>query len=449
MISDVTFVNNFVTIVKKFPLTQGTLKLEVIMNTNGRRLWKHTAGWLTCVMVLSFACGTTAMANGVRLVETASVADVHAEADDTSPVLATLSGTQAKVLENNGSWMKVQVGDITGWVESEHLTDGSDTLDDIAPVNPEESQNPGDTEEQTEQTRDLQTEEPHPADTAAQDRMAENSTGGAEFAAEDNNAAEEAVKKEEENVRKAAEEAARKEAEAQKAAEEAAKKAAEEAQKAAEEATRKAAEEAQKALEEATRKAAEEAQKAAEEAARKAAEEAQKAVEEAARKAAEEAQKAAEEAARKAAEEAQKAAEEAARIAAEQAQAAAVQAAQQAVIAQSGVTPQDVELLAALIQCEAGGEPYVGQVAVGSVVMNRVEAAEHPGSISDVIYADGQFSPVRNGSLSRTLSTGNISQSCRQAAIEALAGSEPVGDKLYFRRVNGRHGQVIGNHVFY
>ena len=43
--------------------------------------------------------------------------------------------------------------------------------------------------------------------------------------------------------------------------------------------------------------------------------------------------------------------------------------------------PQDVELLAALIQCEAGGEPYVGQVAVGSVVMNRVEAAEHPSSI--------------------------------------------------------------------
>ena len=404
MISDVTFVNNFVTIVKKFPLTQGTLKLEVIMNTNGRRLWKHTAGWLTCVMMLSSACGTTAMANGVRLVETASVADVHAEADDTSPVLATLSGTQAKVLENNGSWMKVQVGDITGWVESEHLTDGSDTLDDIAPVNPEETQNPGDTEEQTEQTRDLQTEEPHPADTAAQDRMAESSTGGAEFAAEENNAAEEAAKKEEENARKAAEEAARKEAEAQKAAQEAAKKAAEEAQKALEEATRKAAEEAQKALEEATRKAAEEAQKAA---------------------------------------------EEAARIAAEQAQAAVLQAAQQAVIAQSGVTPQDVELLAALIQCEAGGEPYVGQVAVGSVVMNRVEAAEHPGSISDVIYADGQFSPVRNGSLSRTLSSGDISQSCRQAAIEALAGSEPVGDKLYFRRVNGRHGQVIGNHVFY
>ena len=53
---------------------------------------------------------------------------------------------------------------------------GSDTLDDIAPVNPEETQNPGDTEEQTEQTQDLQTEETHPADTAAQDRMSESSS---------------------------------------------------------------------------------------------------------------------------------------------------------------------------------------------------------------------------------------------------------------------------------
>ena len=348
------------------------------MNTNGRRLWKHAAGLLAGIMVLSSACETTAMANGVMLVETASVADVHAEADSTSPVLATISGTQAKVLENNGGWIKVQVGDITGWVESKHLTDGSDTLDDIAPVNPEEVKNPGDTEEQTEQTQDLQTEESRSADTDAQDGT-------------DGNAAS-----------AAAEEIA-----------------------------------------------AVKARKAAEEAAAKAAEEARKAAEEAAAKAAEEVRRAAEEAAAKAAEEARKAAEEAAAAAAMQAQAAAVQAAQQAVIAQAGVTPQDLELLAALIQCEAGGEPYVGQVAVGSVVMNRVEAAEHPGSISDVIYAAGQFTPVRNGSLSRTLSSGSISQSCRQAAIEAVAGSEPVGDKLYFRRVNGRRGQIIGNHVFY
>ena len=145
-----------------------------------------------------------------------------------------------------------------------------------------------------------------------------------------------------------------------------------------------------------------------------------------------------------------KAAQEAAAKAAQEAAEAAAQAAMvDAILAQNGVSRQEYDLLAALIQCEAGGESYIGQVAVGNVVMNRVESSNHPNTISEVIYAAGQFSPVRNGSLSRTLSSGNIRASCRQAALEAIAGSEPVGDKLYFRRVNGRSGQVIGNHVFY
>ena len=143
------------------------------------------------------------------------------------------------------------------------------------------------------------------------------------------------------------------------------------------------------------------------------------------------------------------AAQEQQKAAAEAAQAAQKAAMEEAVLAQKGVSRQEYELLAALIQCEAGGESYIGQVAVGNVVMNRVESEQHPDTISEVIYAAGQFSPVRNGSLKRTLSSGNVSASCRQAALEAIAGSEPVGDKLYFRRVNGRSGQVIGNHVFY
>nr|WP_308625267.1 cell wall hydrolase [uncultured Eisenbergiella sp.] len=385
------------------------------MNTNGRRLCKHAAGWLTGIMVLSSACGTTAMANGVMLVESASVADVHAEADETSPVLITLSGTQAVVLGHEEDWTKVQVGGITGWVESEHLTNGSDTTQDIVPDSPEATEAAGNTEEQIEQTEEKQEvsgEKQNAADESAAKMPEESQTAAGQQTAE--------------ATKKAEEDTLRKTAEEQKAAQETAGKAAAAAQK-----------------------AAAEAQKAAEEAAQKAAAQAQKAAEEAAQKAAAQARKAAEEAAQKAAEEAQRAAEEAARKAAEEAQAAAVQAAQQAVIAQAGVTSQDVELLAALIQCEAGGESYVGQVAVGNVVMNRVEAAGHPGSIPDVIYAAGQFSPVRNGTLSRTLSTGNISPSCRQAAVEAIAGSAPVGDKLYFRRANGRSGQIIGNHVFY
>lgn len=167
-------------------------------------------------------------------------------------------------------------------------------------------------------------------------------------------------------------------------------------------------------------------------------------------KMAQEQAKAAQEAAAAAALAQQKAAQEAAAAAARQAaEAAARTAMEDALLAQKGISRQEYDLLAALIQCEAGGESYIGQVAVGNVVMNRMESGKHPNTITGVVYEPGQFSPVRNGSLKRTLGSGNISASCRQAALEAIAGSEPVGDKLFFRRVNGRSGQVIGNHVFY
>ena len=193
-----------------------------------------------------------------------------------------------------------------------------------------------------------------------------------------------------------------------------------------------AAEEAARA--EAEAKAAAEAQ-AAEEAARAEAE----------AKAAAEAQAAAEEAARLAAEAQAKAAEEAARIAAEAQQAAlAAQAAQTAAI-----SAEELKLLANIIYCEAGSESYVGKVAVGNVIMNRVKSASQPNTITEVVYAKGQFSPVRNGSLQRALSSDKADASCYQAAIEALAGAQPVGEKLFFRRNNGRSGQVIGHHVFY
>ena len=193
-----------------------------------------------------------------------------------------------------------------------------------------------------------------------------------------------------------------------------------------------AAEEAARA--EAEAKAAAEAQ-AAEEAARAEAE----------AKAAAEAQ-AAEEAARLAAEaQAQAAAEEAARIAAEAQQAAlAAQAAQT-----TAISAEELKLLANIIYCEAGSESYVGKVAVGNVIMNRVKSASQPNTITEVVYAKGQFSPVRNGSLQRALSSDKADASCYQAAIEALAGAQPVGEKLFFRRNNGRSGQVIGHHVFY
>ena len=171
------------------------------------------------------------------------------------------------------------------------------------------------------------------------------------------------------------------------------------------------------------------------------------ATEEAARIEAEaQAKAAAEEAAQLAAQaQAKAAAEEAARIAAEAQQAAlAAQAAQTAAI-----SAEELKLLANIIYCEAGSESYVGKVAVGNVIMNRVKSASQPNTITEVVYAKGQFSPVRNGSLQRALSSDKADAACYQAAIEALAGAQPVGGKLFFRRNNGRSGQVIGHHVFY
>ncbi len=164
--------------------------------------------------------------------------------------------------------------------------------------------------------------------------------------------------------------------------------------------------------------------------------------EEAARIEAEAQAKADEEAARIEAEAQAKAAEEAARIEAEAQQAAL--AAQTA-----AVSAEELKLLANIIYCEAGSESYVGKVAVGNVIMNRVKSASQPNTITEVVYAKGQFSPVRNGSLQRALSSDKADAACYQAAIEALAGAQPVGGKLFFRRNNGRSGQVIGHHVFY
>ena len=171
------------------------------------------------------------------------------------------------------------------------------------------------------------------------------------------------------------------------------------------------------------------------------------AAEEAARIEAEaQAKAAAEEAAQLEAEaQAKAAAEEAAQLEAEAQQAAlAAQAAQTAAI-----SAEELKLLANIIYCEAGSESYVGKVAVGNVIMNRVKSASQPNTITEVVYAKGQFSPVRNGSLQRALSSDKADAACYQAAIEALAGAQPVGGKLFFRRNNGRSGQVIGHHVFY
>lgn len=114
-------------------------------------------------------------------------------------------------------------------------------------------------------------------------------------------------------------------------------------------------------------------------------------------------------------------------------------------IAASG---DEMLLLASLIQAEAGGEPYEGQVAVGAVVMNRVRSGAYPGTIADVISAPGQFGPAATGKVAAIMASGPRA-SCIQAAQAALNGETTVGTLTHFRRAGGIDGLVIGNHVFY
>ena len=87
----------------------------------------------------------------------------------------------------------------------------------------------------------------------------------------------------------------------------------------------------------------------------------------------------------------------------------------------------DVYLLARLISAEARGEPYIGQVAVGAVVLNRIDHPSFPNSLSGVIYQRGAFSCLDDGQFDQP-----IAESAYRAAREALAGSDPTGGAIYY-----------------
>ena len=368
------------------------------MNGKGRKLFRSAVGILTSVMMMG-AYTTTAMASGIGVIDANDMLDIHAEANAASAVVGqVMEDGHVAILAKYNDWVQIQAGEIAGWVPAENL---------------------------------VETEISNEEAVAANEQVIAERTGAT--ASEDEFFAEEEVQQDETAALQAeASEAAQNEIEEVQTAEEAARIEAEaQAKAAAEEAARLEAEAQAKAAEEAARLEAEAQAKAAEEAAQLEAEAQAKAAEEAARLAAEAQAKAA--------------AEEAARIAAEAQQAAlAAQAAQTAAI-----SAEELKLLANIIYCEAGSESYVGKVAVGNVIMNRVKSASQPNTITEVVYAKGQFSPVRNGSLQRALSSDKADAACYQAAIEALAGAQPVGGKLFFRRNNGRSGQVIGHHVFY
>ena len=109
----------------------------------------------------------------------------------------------------------------------------------------------------------------------------------------------------------------------------------------------------------------------------------------------------------------------------------------------------DVYLLAALIQCEAGNEVHEGQVAIGDVVMNRLRTGRYGSSVYSVVYAKSQFGPAGSGMVAQVYANGPKA-SCIAAAQEAMSGVNYIGTATSFRNVNSGHvGIVVGNHVFW
>ena len=115
-------------------------------------------------------------------------------------------------------------------------------------------------------------------------------------------------------------------------------------------------------------------------------------------------------------------------------------------------TISDMELLATIIYCEAGNQSHEGKVAVGNVVINRVNSGSFPNTFEAVIRAPRQFSPVASGKFDRMLGSGRVPENCYVAAQDAMDGISYVGDCLYFKnpKIAGAHaGITIGDHVFW
>lgn len=103
-------------------------------------------------------------------------------------------------------------------------------------------------------------------------------------------------------------------------------------------------------------------------------------------------------------------------------------------IAQSNnLSNNEQELLSRIIYAEAKGEPYIGQVAVGAVILNRIDSPDFPNTLAGVIYQPLAFEPVQNGTINQAVPQN---ADARRAAKDALNGYDPTGGCLYFYNPN-------------
>lgn len=118
----------------------------------------------------------------------------------------------------------------------------------------------------------------------------------------------------------------------------------------------------------------------------------------------------------------------------------------------NGFSSSDVYLLARTIYAEGRGEPYVGQVAIAAVVLNRVRSAAFPNTISGVVYQKNAFTAVTDGQINLT-----PDDTALKAAKDAINGWDPTGGAMYYYNpavatsawiFDRQTVTVIGKHVF-
>lgn len=118
----------------------------------------------------------------------------------------------------------------------------------------------------------------------------------------------------------------------------------------------------------------------------------------------------------------------------------------------SNASSADYNLLARIISAEARGEPYTGQVAVGAVIMNRIQHPSFPDTLAGVVYQKGAFTAIVDGQFNQP-----VADSAYKAARDALNGWDPTGGAIYYYNPSTATNQwirsrpvvkTIGKHVF-
>jgi N-acetylmuramoyl-L-alanine amidase len=93
----------------------------------------------------------------------------------------------------------------------------------------------------------------------------------------------------------------------------------------------------------------------------------------------------------------------------------------------SGYSQNDIQLMANAVYGESRGEPYIGQVAVAAVILNRVQSASFPNTVGGVIYEPGAFTAVADGQINLT-----PNETAKKAVLDALNGWDPTGNAIYY-----------------